>query len=440
MMKSRALIYSLATSLVVSLLWIGVGGSRTSDGLEAAAHSPIPASPPIIDLAEHGFQSVTLPTSTSRESDPNNPFVTVRKHGPPVTSPNSTVHFAIEVNNYEHVTRTFKISETLPPSLRLVADCHIPDACDSADSLTHNPTTNTLTWQGNIPPANLDYIIAPSFINLPYIDLANFDVPNLCNTFQEEMNGQCYQASVTFNLGINNYASTIYGVRQHQLTVTTDGSILFGDHAATIHGHNQMLPQKIRPNGIMAGLWREVDMTISGRWHVAILNGLIDGHDVFYAQWHDAPSSDNPNVTTRHAIAVVLDGMGEHDGHIFYIYDNVSDSAALAQDGYTIGIEDSMGLRGSSYAYAPCCHVSSPMLGYPPSSNTTLHLNPTLLNYRAEFSRVLTYLAMVNASVPSTIMSTVNVSSDSPDPTLLHTWSTHYLSVRNQTYLPLVIK
>ena len=47
-----------------------------------------------------------------------------------------------------------------------------------------------------------------------------------------------------------------------------------------------------RAGFVLAGLWRDVGRRrpSSGRWHAAIISGLVQGHDVFYAQWHDAPT------------------------------------------------------------------------------------------------------------------------------------------------------
>jgi hypothetical protein len=176
----------------------------------------------------------------------------------------------------------------------------------------------------------------------------------------------------------------------------------------------------------------------NGRFHAAIISGLIEGHDVFYAQWHDAPQSGDPDLTARHAIALLLNGDGSQAGHVFFIYDNISDPAQMVAEGYTIGVADKLGARGVTYAYAPCCGDGQPQQGYPPAAGTTLHLRPVLFG-ADDYSRTFSYQALVNAPVPETIASTAVVTSSSPDPALATAWSTHYLYVRWQTYLPLTI-
>jgi hypothetical protein len=395
-----------------------------------SASSPAQPTIPTVRLAEYGYAPVSLLDHT-RSSDPANPFATIRKTGAAFQAPDKPLRFEITAHNYESITRSFTIHEQLPATLAYVAGSAVA-------GLSYDSASRSLFWQGDIPPAHLDYLFSPSPNPLPYIDLADFGIPNLCDTFLVADTSTCADEAVTFNLGINNQAVTLYGLPYHQLTVTTAGTLLFGDAPVVPNGRNQRLPAADQSNAIIAGLWRAVDMTVSGRWHVAILDGLIADHAVFYAQWHDTPSAADPNLTARHAIALVLDGAGQSGGHIFYLYDNISDPEAFIAHGYTIGIQDTHGSRGSSFAYAPCCDGTEPAQGYPPAAGTTLHLRPALLNADADYTRTFSYTAIVRAPVPSNIMTTVYADNDSPNPHLAHSWSTHYLHVREQAYLPIV--
>jgi hypothetical protein len=181
-----------------------------------------------------------------------------------------------------------------------------------------------------------------------------------------------------------------------------------------------------------------VTVPAGGRWHAAIVTGLIEDHDVFYAQWHDAPHAQDPNLTARHAIAVVLGGDGSLTGHAFFIYDNISDPAQTVARGYTIGLEDRPGLRGATHAYAPCCGDPRPPQGYPPAAGTTLHLRPVLFGGDGDYRRTFRFAAVVNGQVPETIINTAAATSSSPDPALANVWASHYLYVRWQSYLPLL--
>ncbi|MCA9946751.1 MAG: DUF11 domain-containing protein [Anaerolineales bacterium] len=407
---------------------------------------------PVIDIHALGYQPAALPDhnpinnsqftinnsllTRGGGSDPNNPYAIIRKTGPAFMQPGGAARYEITLNNYESITRTVQLVDTLPPGL-----AYVPD---SANGLAYDANTRTLRWQGELAPGNLDYIIEEHSPALPYLDLATFGAVNLCDDFIA--NGEsCDDVTVTFNLGVNGYTTNLYGELLSQLTVSANGLILAPETAVSdLYAHNQWLPDEATPGFVLAGLWRDVDMgggdaPPNGRFHAAIISGLVEGHDVFYAQWHDAPQSGDPDLTARHAIALLLNGDGSQAGHVFFIYDNISNPAQLVAQGYTIGVADKLGARGVTYAYAPCCGDGQPPQGYPPAAGTTLHLRPVLFGAENDYSRTFSYEAVVNAPVPETIASTAVVASSSPDPALATAWSTHYLYVRWQTYLPLAI-
>lgn len=348
-------------------------------------------------------------------------FATLHKKGATYASPKATTQFEITVRNYDRYPHRYWIHETLPPELQFVS---------AENGLTYHPETHELTWSGHITPGKLEYIIEPAALSLPYIDLGEYGLPNLCSAL-------CDDITLTYTFGSQNHTASLFGSHQRQLSLSTNGVILGSqDSEAAATAHPRWLPNRDTPNFTIAGLWQDLDMTNAGRWHVAILQGLITGHDVFYAQWHDAPHKNNPNATSRFAIAIVLDGEGGLNGHLFYIYDLISHPEVLTKQGYTIGIEDHIGSRGTTHAYAPCCNESTTPQGFPPASNVVLHLKPHLLG--ENYHRTLTYTAVVNADVPETVVSTVTAISDSADPTANNVWSSHYLYVRAQQFLPIV--
>ena len=414
---------------------------------------------PVIDIQNFGYKSISLPTQDQINnsqftiqhsqlnrgggSDPNNPYAVIRKTGPTFLSPGSTAQYAITLNNYENITRTYQLTETLPAGLIYLPNTSASTSSAQANELGYDANTRTLSWQGELAPGNLDYIIEEHSPSLPYLDLADFGAVNLCDNFMA--NGEaCDDVSVTFNLGINGYTANLYGELLSQLTVSSNGLILAPETAVSDrYNHNQFLPNAATPGFILAGLWRDTDMgdaeMQNGRFHAAIISGLIEGHDVFYAQWHDAPQLGDPDLTARHAIALLLNGADSFSGHAFFIYDNISDPAQLVAQGYTIGIADKLGRRGATYAYAPCCDDTRAPQGFPPAAGTTLHVRPFLFGVENDYQRTFSYAAVVTAPVPETIVSTAVATSSSPDPALAYAWSTHYLYVRRQLFLPLAI-
>ena len=121
---------------------------------------------PVIDIQAHGYRPLSLPTNTTINhlqltvnhsssrgggSDPNNPYAIIRKTGPTFLSPGGTAQYAITLNNFESITRTYQLTETLPVGLT-----YLPD---SNTELAYDANTRTLSWQGELAPGNLDYII-----------------------------------------------------------------------------------------------------------------------------------------------------------------------------------------------------------------------------------------------------------------------------------------
>ncbi len=154
---------------------------------------------------------------------------------------------------------------------------------------------------------------------------------------------------------------------------------------------------------------------------------------MFYAQWQDAPHAANPDLTSRFAIALTVDrqGQGTDDsgGEIFYLYDHISQPDALITAGYAIGLQDSAGQRGFTYAYAG---PDAPPRSFPPAPGTTLRWQPHF--YGSDYSRSFAYRVRVSGAVPETAVNTATTTwSDGRSE-----WATHYLAIRHQTYLPLV--
>ena len=173
---------------------------------------------PVIDIQDLGYQPAALPDhnpinnsqlsihhsqlTRGGGSDPNNPYAIIRKTGPAFMQPGGTARYEITLNNYEGITRTVQLIDTLPPGL-----AYVPD---SANGLAYAANTRTLNWQGELAPGNLDYIIEEHSPALPYLDLAAFGAVNLCDDFIA--NGEsCDDVSVTFNLGVNGYTTNLYG-------------------------------------------------------------------------------------------------------------------------------------------------------------------------------------------------------------------------------------
>jgi hypothetical protein len=406
---------------------------------------------PVIDLTEPGYRAVRLPdlpaSALQGASDPDNPYAVLRISGPGGSAPHTAaphtaapgevVHLQIALSNYEAVTRTYRLTTTLPTALT-----YLP-APDGRDDLTYDPETHTLGWQGVVAPGHLDYRIETSSVALPYLDLADYGAPDWCAAAREAGQG-CDDLTVTINLGRSGYSANLYGQVVHQLTITPQGTVGAGDADDGPVGQPRWLPETAVSGGILlAPLWRAVQLDgvgeNDGRFHAGIVRGLVAGYDVLYVQWHDIPQAHQPSLTARHALALLLDGGGPRSGQLFYIYDNIANPAQLVAQGYTIGLTDAVGERGQTYAYAPAPGAGGTPQGYPPAAGTTLHLLPVLFGAQRPYQRLLTYDVQVAPDAPEQIIQTAVATSDSPASGLATLWASHYLAVRWQGYLPFLI-
>ena len=364
---------------------------------------------------------------------PADPFAALTKQGSQYAAPGATVTYLIDIANYEATPMGVNLTETLPGHLAYIEGSATGGLAAAG---------NQLSWQGELEPGHLDYLVDET-VALPYIDLADYGVGNLCDDSLAQGN-VCQDIVVTINLGVNDYQTHLYGQPLYELSLSANGLILVSgqDSNQPTSAHNQLLPDQNAPGHLLAGLWRHNRLGTpetgpTGRWHAAILAGWINGQDVFYAQWHNAPHADDRDLTVRHAIALIL-GDGPNSGEIFYLYDNISDPIQQIAAGYTIGLEDKLGSRGLTWAYAACCGEPAPPIGLPPLPGTTLRLVPTLFGGHNAYSHQLSYQVRNNAPVPELVTTTVRAVTDSADPALAFLWSTYHLHSRLQAFLPIL--
>jgi len=398
--------------LLVSAVW-AAGAAAKEPGTMA---QPVPADLPLIDLAATGFQAVAMPVD--RQTVTAVPAA-VSKTAVSTAAPGQEVVYTVTLRNSGPVTETVTLTDVLPPQVVWL---------EGDDALAYNPADRTLRWTGEIPPGRLDYSLTSLPDGLPYLDLGGYGLPNLCDPFIAT-GGDCDDTAVTFNLGAEGYSANLYGRHYEQLRVSANG-LLFLDE--TPNGSPHWLPTAAAPGLRLAALWQDLDLTGGGRWHAAILSGYLAGRDVFYAQWHDAPHAANPDLTSRFAIALTLEQNSQPaggSGEIFYLYDHIAQPDALIASGYAIGLQDSAGRRGFTYAYAG---PDAPPRGAPPASGMTLHWAPHF--YGTDYSRSFTYRVRVTGSIPEMAVNTATTTSSDGR----SEWATHYLAIRHQTYLPLV--
>jgi uncharacterized repeat protein (TIGR01451 family) len=359
----------------------------------------------------------------------NGEALALSKDGPGYAAPGSIITYKISLDNLDALTHTIHLSDTLPPGVS-----YVPGS--ATGGLLYDSGKDQLTWIGEVGPGTLGYTVT-AVPSLPYVNLGDLDVSNLCDHFEN-----CDEGHVFFDLNaLDGQSYDFYGQTLSELYVSANG-IIFGPEGwlgIACAACPQRLPEPAELNQVMAGLWRDMDTSNGvGQWYGAVLSGLLPNaaDKVFYANWHDAGQFGDPLLTSRHAIAIVLNGQSEPAGRIYYIYDHISDRAALAAHGYTIGVENKDGREGLTHAFAPCsssaCIPRSP-IGTLPADGSTLRWDQAIVG--GSSAQLFTYGVQVNASVGEVITNSVQASSDVPES--LVTATTAAL-VEYRAFLPVV--
>ncbi|NIV40582.1 MAG: hypothetical protein GWN58_67650, partial [Anaerolineae bacterium] len=152
--------------------------------------------------------------------------------------------------------------------------------------------------------------------------------------------------------GLGSYRYTFYGETLDEVNQSSN-SMIFGPEGwlgTACSACPQHMPEPEEINQIMAGLWRDVlpGAAGQGECYGGLLTGLLDdpADAVFYGNWHDVGQFDYPEITSSHAIAIVLDGQSEPAGRIYYIYDDITGD--LTTHGFAVGVENKNGDMGET--------------------------------------------------------------------------------------------
>ena len=347
--------------------------------------------------------SSTLEVSADDGENPN----ILSKHGFAVAEPGQIITYDIALNNPDTITHTFHLTDSLPLNTGFVTGSATP-------GLTYDTMNHRLTWTGPVGPGVLGYV-ATAVSPLTYLNLGDLPTPpaNLCN-----QPSNCDEGTAVFDLAASGHSITFFDETVTTLNLSTNGLIYgpAGVSGAVCLACPQPLPHTTEPNQLIAGLWRDIDMSGgNGQWYAAIISGLLvnPADEVLYVNWHNAGQFGNPFLTSRHAIAIVLDGQSEPAGRIYVIVDHISDATALTSAGYAIGVENSSGTIGTTYAFAPCAElpcIRHGAIGTVPVDGTTLRFDPAIVP--GPNGKQFSYQVQVNGTVGDLLTNEVVVTSD----------------------------
>ncbi len=385
-----------------------------------------------VTLSSPGQADLHLPIAVQKAYGTD--LAALSKTAPTIAQPGDIITYTIALDNLDAISHTFSLTDTLPAGLSYVSG-------SATGGLAYNPATRQFTWSGEIGPGTLGYVAeevsAPTYINLG--DLPVNPPASLCD--HAGLQGNCDDGAVIFDLTLNSASYTFYDESLTQLVAYTNG-LLFGPEGQTglaCTACPQRFPETTELNQVLAGLWRDIDMSSDvGEWHAAVITGLLSEptDKVFYVNWHNAGQFGAPLTTSRNAIAVVLDGQSEPAGRIYYIIDDITNGDLLNSEGFSIGVENKTGTEGLTYAFAPCLSascVAADAVGALPENGTTLRLDPAVVG--GSSARIFTYQVAVTAVPRSLISNTVTATSDGPTTDLI---ALADLLVEYRIYLPLV--
>lgn len=392
------LLVSMVTTLVAVTQWT----------LQAAPFTVYP-------LATHPAIPRSAPANAS-----SSPYLTLDAPGGAVL-PGGTVPYAVQLTNYGKTSQVVTVTAPIPANVTL----------DDAGPFSLVDTT--LVWQGELPGAHLSY--APVAADLPYIDLADYGIPSICETLAG--GDSCDDLIVTTWLGELDSFVTLFERRLDYVFIGANGFVA-GPAAAidpsafisNTTGINLTVPQPDALNQLIAPLWRDnaLDVTVGQGVYVAVIEQFTPtAAQSLYVNWH-VSLQDAPHAVAAYGVAIDL---GD-SGHVYFVYDHIAAPDDVAAAGYTIGLEDADGERGYLQAYAPPPTGEGNPVGYLPVSNSAIQWYPHFYADPAAAHTTLPFVLTAPADPRASVQTTVfgRTTTD-------FFWSTAVTKVRNLTYLPI---
>ncbi|MEM7332089.1 MAG: S8 family serine peptidase [Chloroflexota bacterium] len=355
-------------------------------------------------LTSPGEETLHLPIAVKKEAQ-SHPEA-LHKTAVVFAEPGDRLTYEITLDNLDTISNTMTLTDTLPANVSYVAG-------SATDGLTYDGVNHRLTWTGQVGPGELGYQ-GEWVTNLDYQNLGQLDDPaeDLCLMF-----ANCDEVSVLYDLTDEGHSFPFFGETLTELYITSNGTLI-GPNGLTglaCTACPQAFPNPAEPNQMIAGLWRDLDMSNGkGQFYAGYLTGLLENPNdiVFYANWQDAAQFNDFFSISAHGIAVVLDGQSEPAGRIYFLYDYIISPSSLMADGFAIGVENRDGSVGTAVAFANCDPVlcgSVASFGSPPGGSTTYRLDPAIVP--GSHTKTFTYDVIVTGAVGDLLSNQVEVTS-----------------------------
>ncbi|MFN2186168.1 MAG: S8 family serine peptidase, partial [Anaerolineae bacterium] len=269
-----------------------------------------------IVLESAGQETLHIPLAVKKPYT-SSPLLVSKEPNKYAAPTGAIVEYTIQVTNRDSVPHIYSLTDTLPAGVEYVAS-------SATGGLVYDPGTRELTWQGEIDAGAIEYQIT-EIDPLPYVNLGALGASGICATYFPD---DC--DDVTLSWGLGSYSYTFYGETLTEVDQSSN-SMIFGPEGwlgSACSACNQLLPEPQEINQVLAGLWRDIlpGAAGQGEFYGALIDGLLanPADVVFYGNWHDVGQYGDLAITSRHAIAIVMDGQSEPAGRIYYIYDDIT--------------------------------------------------------------------------------------------------------------------
>ena len=235
--------------------------------------------------------------------------------------------------------RTYTVSAAIPDGMNLDEESVTGDATIDGNIITWTLVQESLfgaepfyTKSSNADDATCGVPFGAG----TYIDLAGFGIAP--GAFEGD--------SVT---GAFNVPANFLGTLYETINVTDDGFIYFDGVQGNTPWINQLLPNEVAANNLVAPFWRDMQIVSSATTGVSVATAgagttIIEFDNMMHADFHGGDASVSDTVDFQ----VVFDN---DTGNFAFAYDNVTHVVG-ADLGLTVGLENAAGTVGNTDVYA----------------------------------------------------------------------------------------
>ncbi len=228
------------------------------------------------------------------------------------------------------VAGNYTLTDPLPAGTSFVAG-------SATGGLAFNAGTNTLAWSGPFAGGELEINTGTSpfgYLPLGDLDVTPLGCPNNCDE-----GGFVFSGLDFFYMG-KHYTEAIMSI---------NGTIEVGDDSGIASGWSNLeMPDPEPPNNLLAPLWTDLDLTDSGQWYMATVEGPSNDYHVF--EWANAPIHTFwglPDVRFTFQVWIQVGS-----DNIWFVYGPmVWDSGGTEWSSATVGAEELTGKVGENWFF-----------------------------------------------------------------------------------------